>query len=197
MRDLRRSWWWTASLLLLTLSCAYSPDFENDKLQCGPANSCPKGYGCASDNRCWKSDQLPDKFLATWTFVSGMLTVTCSDGSTFNRQLATPPPADYIMVALGPSGLIASYYCNWNLRLPAGDDTAVVLQGQSCMTSDTDPATNLVSMDTWTANTFSFTTSDGKTATVVGKIGDSFRISNGAVGTCQIMFNGTLTKPVR
>ncbi len=40
------------------LSCSYSPNFANDTLQCGAGRTCPKGYSCASDNKCWKTGQV-------------------------------------------------------------------------------------------------------------------------------------------
>jgi hypothetical protein len=40
-------------------SCTYSPDFANDKLVCGAGQTCPKGYACATDNKCWKTGETP------------------------------------------------------------------------------------------------------------------------------------------
>jgi hypothetical protein len=40
-------------------ACTYAPDFGNDKLVCGAGQTCPKGYSCASDNKCWKTGESP------------------------------------------------------------------------------------------------------------------------------------------
>jgi len=45
---------------LLAIAGCFSPRYENGKLQCsaGP-HSCPDGYHCAIDHRCWARNQDP------------------------------------------------------------------------------------------------------------------------------------------
>ena len=57
-----RTWW----LLAVTVAglgglgaCTYAPDFASDKLVCGPGGTCPKGYACATDSKCWKTGETP------------------------------------------------------------------------------------------------------------------------------------------
>jgi hypothetical protein len=204
--------WTVAAPLLLALSCSYSPSFQNDKLQCGVNGSCPKGYGCASDNRCWKTGDLNGgsdggtgadsardtggadpllKFVGSWTFKSGTSDATCTDGSVNHRSFADPPP-DFITVVVGGPGVLAQYYCDsgWKLRLTAAQTMAVADTGQTCRKSTT--VAGVTTTYDWSALAFTFGTIDGQAATATGHVSGSFSDSNGVTGTCDVMFNGQL-----
>ena len=48
------------SLLALALVGCLSPSPQNGAVQCSPQRTCPSGYTCAADNRCYKTNELPD-----------------------------------------------------------------------------------------------------------------------------------------
>ena len=66
------------------LALAGCPRFTNDGLACGANDSCPPGYHCAGDKRCWKLGQNPD------------LSASVNHGSDagVSVDLAGPSPAD-------------------------------------------------------------------------------------------------------
>jgi hypothetical protein len=201
--------------LVTLLSCSYAPDFANDQLQCGAAGQCPKGYSCATDNRCWKNGATPhdaavtphdgavttdggvqlSDFVGTWTFNSGAsggtLTGTCSDSST---PISSSLSGDFMVVTLSGTGLLAQYYCNagWNLRLPAGSTTAVVQTGQTCVYSSTQ--SGVTTSYTFAALAFSLTTSNGQLGQFSGHLSGPFSASDGTTGTCNFNLAGQLTK---
>jgi hypothetical protein len=192
-------------------SCAYAPELGNGTLQCGSNGKCPKGYACATDNTCWQdgakatadggsnpdTGTTPDprlgNFLGTWLFSSGTLDATCTDGSAIHRALTT---TDYIIMASASAnaGLLLEYYCQkgWNLRLPAGSTTATAPVGQTCRELTTD--SGVTTTYDWTAASLTFATGDGRTATAAGHLTGAFTATDGAAGTCQVMFNGPLAK---
>lgn len=183
-------------VVLLGLSCTYAPDLQNGALQCGDDSSCPKGYACASDGLCWKNGQGPgdvgptlDDFVGTWTFVSGSLLAACSDGPPTTTALA----GDFIEVTRSGATLLAGYYCIWTLNLPAGSDTATAGSGQSCEQDVPDTTSGVTFTYAWTESEFSFTTADGLSATVTGHVTGPYTATNGASGTCDGMFSGSLT----
>jgi len=99
-----------------------------------------------------------------------------------------------VQVTAGLTGdLTASYYCDWDLRLPAGS-TAIICPGQSCDSTDSSSGT----MFTWHGDSFNFTTTDGASATLTGMISADFVDPPTApvpnqTGTCTLRINGTLT----
>ncbi len=148
-------------------SCTYTPDFANDTLVCGPARACPKGYSCATDNKCWKTGETPggsggadggthpdagtggapgdaggndprQGFVGTWTFNGGTLDGSCTDGSTIHGALT----GDYIVIGLGTTAatVLAHYYCDtgWTMQLSSGDTMAVATSNQTCVQRTTD-----------------------------------------------------------
>lgn len=189
----------TATLLCglsSALSCSYTPDFDNGTLACGPSRNCPKGYACSSDNLCWKSGAAPDggssdpleAYVGTWTFATGNLNSSCSDG----QPTTSPLSGDTVKVTKSGTGLKASYFCDWILHRKAGF-TAEIDPGQSCMQPVQDPNTNVTYTYTWSSTLFSFTTTDGQTATLMGQVSGPFTATSGATGTCNGVFDGTLS----
>jgi|GEM_PF-2458623 len=47
-------------IVMLSLAGCYNPQIGEGKFLCGPANSCPAGFSCASDNRCYRMAPTPD-----------------------------------------------------------------------------------------------------------------------------------------
>jgi hypothetical protein len=39
--------------------CGYAPNFASGTLLCSTSHTCPEGYVCASDNKCWKKGEAP------------------------------------------------------------------------------------------------------------------------------------------
>ena len=193
MRTLRRLGLLGGALGLL--SC-YAPDFENGTLQCGPTNNCPKGYTCATDLTCWKDGDLAPPtgggdvaaFVGTWTFDSGNLNATCSDGSPTTAPLA----GDTVPIARRGDGIVASYFCDWMLH--ATGATATADPGQSCSEMIPNQMSGVIYTYTWSAKEFSFSTSNGQKASVSGHVGGPFTASDGSRGTCDGVFTGMLTK---
>ena len=197
-------------------SCAYAPDFADDTLACSDKRTCPKGYTCAANNKCEKSggggdgvggiagggtggntgtdggiDPRLDNFVGTWHFNSGMLTGSCSDGSTINNPLT---PDVFVVVTRGGVGLMLQYHCpgGWNMRLPVATNTAIAVAGQTCRESTV--SSGVMTTYNWGAPALTFTTSNGQTASLSGHLAGPFSDSNSINGTCDIMFNGSLTK---
>jgi hypothetical protein len=224
-----RSWWQSEGMLLITAvvlgtagaACTYSPDFANDNLICGPEQSCPKGYSCAPDNKCWKIGETPggsggtdggtphadasidvpstdprQGFLGTWTFSGGTLDATCSDGSVVHRNLTS----DYIVMNLGTAAatVLAQYYCDtgWTMQLSGGNTMAVATSNQSCVeiTTDSTVSPAVTTTYTWSALAFAFTKTSALAATSTGHFMGSFSASDGTNGTCDVMFTGPMTK---
>jgi hypothetical protein len=186
----------TALGLSLGLSCSYAPSFDGGVLACTATSGCPKGYGCADDGTCWKDGTGPNgadvlgKYVGNWTFDSGNLVSDCSDGAPSTTALMGDP----VIVKASGTGLTASYYCDWILHRPSGSAAAVADAGQSCQQVVPDTATNLTYTYTWSAKSFSFSTTDGQTAMVSGHVAGPFTASDNTTGTCDGTFSGTLMK---
>src|SRR5262249_33318044 len=108
-------------------SCTYSPNFADGVVACGTDNSCPKGDSCTTDGTCSKhgggsssadaggngdvgGGDAVSKFVGTWTFQSGMLSGSCTDGSRLSQALTT---ADFLVIARGStsSSVLLEYFC--------------------------------------------------------------------------------------
>jgi hypothetical protein len=207
--------------LVLAGACTYSPNFDNDKLVCA-GNSCPKGYSCASDNKCWKIGETPGGtggtdggtqhmdastdvpsssdprtgFVGTWTFGGGTLDATCTDGSAVHRALT----GDYIMVGLGTtqSTVLAQYYCQtgWTMQLSGGNTMVVATSNQTCveMTTDTTVSPAVTTTYNWSAIMFTFTKTSTMTAMASGHFAGTFTATDSTLGSCDVMFTGPMTK---
>lgn len=218
-----RTWW----LLIVTVvvlgglgACTYAPDFASDKLVCGPGGTCPKGYACATDNKCWKTGETPGDggtggahmdassdiptsndprvgFVGTWAFTGGTLDGTCTDGSVVHRALTT---ADYMVINLGTtsSTVLAQYYCQngWTMQLSSGNTMVVATSNQMCTQRTTDNTVNppITTSYTWSALTFSFTKTGAMTGTSTGRLMGPFTASDNTSGSCDLTFTGPLTK---
>jgi hypothetical protein len=216
------------ALLALSARCAYDPNPASGTLKCSTAtHTCPEGYTCdeASDS-CIKNGEVdggaagrgtagaaggtagtgggagggivgPAMFVGKWIFDSGSSdTVTCTDGSTKQNDLA----ADYVDVALNGGTLTATYFCDWNVTVAS--NATVIKPGQSCSRDMTDPTAGTTKF-TWHGTTFTFATTNGKTATLSSTISsdyvdDASKTGCGTTlscsGTCAIKIAGTLTK---
>jgi hypothetical protein len=204
-----------APLLGLVAACTYSPDPVSGTLQCGPRQSCPRGYECRPDGTCWKPGETPRdggferpagmdagarrdvsrdlqpgiiNFVGRWTFTDGTLHIECSDNTVDNRFLGPSDagPADYLDVDVGDfSDLIVSYYCAWDVDV-AGTQT-VVLPDQSC--SSASGGTTFV----WSAETFTLSTQNGQMGTVTSNIEATYTDANGP-GTCSLQVNGSVRR---
>jgi hypothetical protein len=183
------------ALLVAMARCAYAPKFADDKLQCGPGQSCPAGYQCRRDlNTCWSTAPgavVPsaENFPGHWVFTAGStVTISCTDGSMSSKPLTD----DFVDVAVGTTtDLSGSYYCDWDLVLNADKTATTIPAGQSCMT--TDPAKGTVF--TWHGIKFAFATSDGRTATLSAEVSSDYVDKGGVTGSCSIKISGTL-KPL-
>jgi hypothetical protein len=189
----------TVVLAAVALGC-YSPNPTSGNLRCGTNQSCPEGYTCADGRTCWKKGEAPTcvatgasitKFVNHWNFSpTSTIVISCSDGSSSTQSLM----GDFLDVNPGLVGdLTASYYCDWDMRVPAGN-SAVICPGQSCDSVDSASGT----MFTWHGDAFTFTTADGVTATLTAMISANFVDPPTApvpnqTGTCNLRINGTLT----
>jgi hypothetical protein len=210
------------TMLGLGGACTYAPDFANDQLVCGAGSSCPKGYSCASDNKCWKigetpggtggtdggtphMDASPDMpstgdprigFVGTWTFTGGTLDVTCSDGSSRHDALT----GDYMVIGLGTaqSTVLAQYHCptGWMLQLSSGNTMAVATPNQKCteMTTDTTVTPPVVTTFNWSEAAFTFTKTGATAASASGRLMGPFTGTDNTSGSCDVMFTGPMTK---
>ena len=104
-----------ALALAMAGACSYSPNFDDGLLGCGLNGECPKGYACAPDNTCAKNsggsgngNPQFNTFIGTWSFASGTLSGSCTDGSTLN---ATLTPDDFIVISARGSNLGLEYFC--------------------------------------------------------------------------------------
>jgi hypothetical protein len=197
----------------------YSPNPPSGQLRCGPRSSCPEGYNCADGLTCWKDGQSPSgsggaggrggsggsghggtggaggaaggtlsRFIGTWTFVSpSTRTRVCTDGT--NETIAWT--GDFFDVAAGVSApLTAYYYCDWNLDVSTTGTSTVIRGGTSCSAPDPNVSTTNF---TWTGQTFTLTTTNGRNATLDASLPYSYTTSAGS-GSCTMHFTGTLTK---
>lgn len=78
-RRLRRTL--LASSLLL-FGC-FSPDYQSGNIQCSADGSCPNGFVCAANRRCYRPEDVPD--LAT------AVDLAAADLSSTTADLAEPP----------------------------------------------------------------------------------------------------------
>ena len=198
-----RALWAVAASLSALLGSCYSPDFANDTLQCGSQSQCPKGYSCATDNKCWKTGEGPtadggsmpdtrlDNFVGTWHFTGGSLDGSCNDGSVIHNTLTQDI---FIVVTRAAVGLSLQYHCanGWNLRLPLGTSTAIAVANQTCREQTT--SGGVTTTFNWSASALMFTTADGRTATASGHLQGPFTATDNTNGTCDLMFSGPLTK---
>ena len=66
-----------SALTISVLGCGYGPNFESGRLRCAAEDdSCPEGYYCAGDGRCWRDGEAPggtrDRFIGDWSFVRNL-----------------------------------------------------------------------------------------------------------------------------
>lgn len=177
--------------------CGYSPSFDSGRLRCGPNDSCPEGYYCASDDRCWRDGEEPDppdpdpqvRLAGTWNFIRpSTRTILCSDGSGGTEDWAG---RDFIPIEAGSGGTLeADFFCVWILDIAASGNATVIRPGQSC--SDTDPNEPDISY-TWRGEAFTVTSTDGRTGTGQMSLPYDYRTPAGN-GTCTMTYSVTLTK---
>jgi hypothetical protein len=183
-----------AILSTLAAACTYSPKFEDGTLSCSTQNnSCPKGYECGSDFKCYATGgpgpgatPSVDNFPGHWIFQAGsMRKISCSDGSVDSQSVKD----DYTDIdSTGGTSLIANYYCDWQLDI---DDnltkTSLSLVGQSCTTMSSN-GTKFI----WHGQEFVFETTDGHDGTLNAKVTSEYTTKDLKVGTCTLELTGTL-----
>jgi hypothetical protein len=174
-------WPWAVGLLSLVAACSYAPNIPSGTVVCGTADKgCPVGYECADDGACWKDGTSPsaadilNKFVGTWTFDSGTRDAICGGTVTPTTDLMN----DFLMVTKNDTELVANYYCPWMLHRTTGTSTASLIPDQQC---DEDVQGTTYH---WAGTAFSFTTVDGKTASLSGHM----------LGSCDATFSGQLSK---
>jgi hypothetical protein len=195
-------------------ACSYSPSFESGTLLCGPGASCPENYHCMA-NYCYRDGEVTGtagsgggsggrggaggtgggdpkaKFIGRWNFVAPAQRVRVCPG--VNETVPLPVDADdFITIGAGSGGvaLSAFYYCDWNLDLNAAGTATVIRAGQSC--SDVDTSIPPYTF-TWTGQSFTLTTSDGRSGTIEASIPYSYT-STAATGSCSATFTGPVMK---
>jgi hypothetical protein len=201
--------------------CGYAPSFEGGKLTCSNDvnNRCPDGYECLPDNKCWKEGAAGSagssgtagasgaagasgtagssgtaglgaiKVIGHWIFdAASTSTVTC--GAT-----VSPPTSlkdDFVDIVEGTAArtVVASYYCGWVLDVGPAGTTTTMRANQTCNTTD-DMSGN---MFTWKGTTFSFTSTDGVSATLASMIATTVKQKDGTTNNCTVKLTGRLAK---
>jgi hypothetical protein len=197
-------------------ACSYSPSFESGTLMCGPGASCPENYHCMA-SYCYRDGEGGAggasggrgggggsggggggtsgvaKFIGKWNFVSPAKRVRNCPPSVVNEMVALPVDADdFIDIAAGTAGSLAAYYyCDWNVDVNAAGTATVLRPGQSCSALDSSQVPPVTF--TWTGESFTLTTSDGRTGTIDASIPYSYT-STAGTGTCTATFTGPVMK---
>jgi hypothetical protein len=131
-----------------------------------------------------------NNFPGHWVFQTGsMRSIMCNDGSVDTKSIKD----DYVDVfASGGMALVGSYYCDWDLNISTDlRSTSLTLMGQTCTSMSADKTTTF----TWHGQTFTFSTSNGSTATLNAKINSNYVITaDGKTGTCTVDISGTLKR---
>ena len=116
--------------------------------------------------------------------------------------LVTPVPIAKlgVVITLGTtsSTVLAQYYCQtgWTMQLSGGNTMAVATSNQMCTQRTTDTSVNppIDTAYTWSAVAFSFTKTGANTGMSTGHLAGPFTASDNTSGTCDLMFNGPLTR---
>ena len=199
-------------------ACSYAPNPESGTLMCGPASSCPESYSCVNQY-CWRDGDVSGaagsggtgsggrggsggtgggggtsggvaKFIGQWNFVAPAKRVRVCPG--VNETVNLPVDAtDFITITAGSvSPLSAYYYCDWNVDLNAAGTATVIRPGQTCSDVDTSvpPYTY-----TWRGESFTLTTSDGRSGTIEASIPYTYT-STAGTGSCTATFSGPVMK---
>jgi hypothetical protein len=99
---------------------------------------------------------------------------------------------DFITITAGTvSPLSAYYYCDWNLDLNAAGTATVLRPGQSCSEVDTSQIPPVTF--TWTGESFTLATSDGRSGTIEASIPYAYT-STAGTGSCSATFTGPVMK---
>ncbi len=207
-----------ALLVGTAAQCGYNPDPPNGGLVCSAKGECPEGYSCRTDNKCWKPGAtggstgaagstgaggkagsggaggagggggvLPlESFIGKWIFDdTSSLTQACGVNSTTGTL-----KGDYVDVVANakPNTVSALYFCPWVLDVPVGGTVGTIEPNQTCMS--TDPKSGAVF--TWHGTTFTFTTTDGATATLSAMIAATYVNKDNTTGACTVRITGRL-----
>ena len=206
----------TVAVSAAIAACSYAPSPESGTLMCGPASSCPENYHCTA-SYCYRdgeggsggggggtgggggrggsggtggSSDPKAKFIGQWNFVSPARRVRVCPG--VNETVNLPvDAADFITIEAGSvSPLSAFYYCDWNVDLNAAGTATVIRPGQTCSDVDTSvpPYTYI-----WRGESFTLTTSDGRTGTIEASIPYNYT-STAGTGSCTATFSGPVMK---
>lgn len=182
------------ALTAWVLGCGYGPSFDSGRLRCATADdSCPEGYWCADDGRCWRDGEAPggarDRFIGDWSFIHpSTRTIQCSDGSGGTEDWAD---RDFVPIEAGSgTSLEANFFCLWILDVNSAGNSTVIRPGQSC--SDADLLDPTISY-TWQGQSFTITSTDGRTGTGQMSLPYEYRTPLGN-GSCTMTYTVTLTK---
>jgi hypothetical protein len=202
-------------------ACGYSPNPQSGTLMCGPNASCPEGYSCRAQY-CWRDSDITGaggsaggpagtggrggsgggpggaggtggatsrtKFVGTWTFVAPAKRTRVCPGVNESVDWS-----DFFEVTNGTVGALAAfYYCDWHLDVnAAGTATSIRLSpSQTCTKPDPDDPTITY---TWVGESFTLTTTDGRTGTIDASLPYDYTTSAGS-GHCTMRFTGPVTK---
>jgi hypothetical protein len=103
----------------------------------------------------------------------------------------TMPWSDFFDVDPGTvSALATFYYCDWNLDVNAAGTSTSIRTGSSCSAPDPNDATITY---TWTGQSFTLTTTDGRTGTIDASLPYTYVTPAGS-GSCTMRFTGPVTK---
>jgi hypothetical protein len=196
----------TVAVSAAIAACSYAPNPESGTLMCGPASSCPENYHCMA-SYCYRDGEGGRggggsggggggtsgvaKFIGRWNFVPPAQRVRVCPG--VNETVPLPVDAnDFITITAGTvSPLSAYYYCDWNLDLNAAGTATVLRPGQSCSEVDTSQIPPVTF--TWTGESFTLATSDGRSGTIQASIPYAYT-STAGTGSCTASFTGPVMK---
>jgi Cys-rich repeat protein len=107
------------------LGGCFSPDYQSGKVQCGADGSCPTGFTCAADRRCYAAGEAPDLSTSVVDLGAADLTGAPADlteppdlliPADLTPVITSAPPAS-VYVCSGGGGATASSGRQLNLSL--------------------------------------------------------------------------------
>lgn len=186
--------------LLAAAGCTYDPKFDDGKLRCSSAGTCPTGYSCKnslcfSDSPTAVPPAAVSAYLGTWTLgVTSTVTTTCPGSAPSVTNLSPAANPSLMMIAAAPTGTAADLRSTWLCILDLRVDTAGAHLSDStpsCSDPGTDPA---ISLQTWTATQFEIVANTGATAMHTARYNRQDDYANGTTTHCTQLVTAPLTK---